>query len=360
MLIAPFLCRYDESLEKLTEQFTAHKGSGGAAETSILPSFDDIEFGRRIAVERDLEKSGQLHYCNAVFDETGSFILYGSMFGIKVVNVVSNKLVAILGRNESAQRYLNIALYQGDGSEGRTLTLEEAASENPVFRDAKPRGDPLCLATAYKKSRFYVFSQREPDSSLEDIGERDVLNEKPNRDEALLSSGGAGLGAGGRSGSLPRCAVLHTNLGDITLKLFPDQAPKAVENFVTHAQNGYYDRVIFHRVIKGFMIQTGDPEGLGTGGESIWGVDFADEFHPTLKHDLPYTFSMANAGPNTNGSQFFITVSKCPWLDNKHTIFGRAIRGFEVVHAIEAVKTEKETDKPLEDVYIVNIDLKDE
>jgi peptidylprolyl isomerase domain and WD repeat-containing protein 1 len=102
---------------------------------------------------------------------------------------------------------------------------------------------------------------------------------------------------------------LHTTYGDITVRLFPDAAPKAVENFVTHARNNYYNNVIFHRVIRKFMIQTGDPLGDGTGGESIWGKEFADEFS-VLKHDKAYTVSMANAGPNSNGSQFFITTEK--------------------------------------------------
>lgn len=92
------------------------------------------------------------------------------------------------------------------------------------------------------------------------------------------------------------------------MKLFATECPKSVENFCVHSKNGYYNGHIFHRVIKGFMIQTGDPTGTGTGGESIWGGDFKDEFHPSLRHDRPYTLSMANAGPNTNGSQFFITV----------------------------------------------------
>ena len=97
-------------------------------------------------------------------------------------------------------------------------------------------------------------------------------------------------------------------MGDVHIKLFPDLTPKTIENFVTHARNGYYNGHLFHRVIKGFMIQTGDPKGDGTGGTSIWGTDFEDEFHPSLRHDRPYTVSMANAGPGTNGSQFFITT----------------------------------------------------
>lgn len=106
--------------------------------------------------------------------------------------------------------------------------------------------------------------------------------------------------------ALPKEVILRTTLGDIHIKLFSVECPRTVENFTTHARNNYYDNVIFHRVIKGFMIQTGDPLGDGTGGESIWGGEFEDEFDRTLRHDRPYTVSMANCGPNTNGSQVYI------------------------------------------------------
>ena len=136
---------------------------------------------------------------------------------------------------------------------------------------------------------------------------------------------------------LGQVAKLGTTMGDIVIKLFPDEVPKTIENFVTHARNNYYDGVIFHRVIKGFMVQTGDPLGDGTGGKSIWGGEFEDEFVRSLRHDRPFTVSMANAGPNTNGSQFFITTIPTPWLDNKHTVFGRVVGGMDVVQAIEKV-----------------------
>ena len=127
-------------------------------------------------------------------------------------------------------------------------------------------------------------------------------------------------------------------MGDIHIKLFLEDCPKTVENFITHSKNSYYDNLIFHRVIRGFMIQTGDPNGDGTGGESIWGGEFEDEFVKHLKHDRPFTVSMANAGPNTNGSQFFVTTIPCPWLDGKHTVFGRVFKGMDVVQEIENVK----------------------
>nr|XP_013798068.1 PREDICTED: peptidylprolyl isomerase domain and WD repeat-containing protein 1 [Apteryx mantelli mantelli] len=120
----------------------------------------------------------------------------------------------------------------------------------------------------------------------------------------------------------------------------------------------FYDAVTYSISVQGFMIQTGDPTGTGMGGESIWGGEFEDEFHSTLRHDRPYTLSMANAGPNTNGSQFFITVVPTPWLDNKHSMFGRVAKGMEVVQRISNVRVNPKTDKPYEDVSIINITVK--
>ncbi len=150
-------------------------------------------------------------------------------------------------------------------------------------------------------------------------------------------------------------AIMETNMGNIEIELFPHDTPKTTENFVSLAQKGYYDGIIFHRVIDNFMIQGGDPTGTGRGGESIWGTSFEDEIRPNLKHDTPGVLSMANAGPNTNGSQFFITIVPTPWLDGKHTVFGKVINGLDVVFAIGKVPTSKPADKPLEDVVIKTI-----
>ncbi len=123
-------------------------------------------------------------------------------------------------------------------------------------------------------------------------------------------------------------ATIVTPTGDIVIELFADKAPKTVNNFVFLAREGYYDGVTFHRVIKDFMAQGGDPTGTGRGGP---GYKFADEFHPELRHSGPGILSMANAGPGTNGSQFFITFTATPWLDNKHTVFGKVVEGLDVV-----------------------------
>lgn len=151
--------------------------------------------------------------------------------------------------------------------------------------------------------------------------------------------------------------IVETTQGSFELTLFPDVAPKAVENFLKHAQDHYYDGTIFHRVIPGFMIQGGDPAGNGTGGQSIWGKSFEDEFSPSVKFDKPGLLAMANRGPKTNGSQFFITTAPTSWLNQKHTIFGEVTKGYNIVEKIESTKTGPQ-DKPLEPQKILKISLK--
>ena len=182
-------------------------------------------------------------------------------------------------------------------------------------------------------------------------------------------------------------AVIKTNYGTIKARLFPEIAPKAVENFKTHAKNGYYDGVTFHRVIPDFMIQGGDPEGTGMGGESIWGKAFEDEFDINYRN-FRGALSMANGGPNTNGSQFFIVqnnkveeniISQMTelgeekgypeevvkaykelggafWLDFKHTVFGQVFEGMDIVDKITAVETDKD-DKPLKPVVMKKVEI---
>ncbi|KAF8195425.1 hypothetical protein BJ912DRAFT_956939 [Pholiota molesta] len=350
--------KYDESLEAIQEMQQA-----GTA----IYRVEDMEFGRRLAVERELELPGPDGHVpgrwnNAVWDESGAFVIYPSLLGIKVVNIVTNRVVKLLGRDE-AVRFLNVSLYQGAPAKKTITTMAMAASANPILAD-KGQRDPTLFCTGYKKPRFYLFTRSEPEDNKS--GERDVFNERPTREEQNVAAATVSQRAG--PSPLANSATIHTTLGDIHMRLFPQQAPKAVENFVGHSRSGYFEGVIFHRVIPKFMIQTGDPLGDGTGGTSIWGKEFEDEFSDDLKHDRcaifcylcsqcqPYTVSMANAGPGTNGSQFFITTNATPWLDKKHTIFGRVLSGLEVVHTIENVKTNK-LDKPYEDIKIINVDV---
>lgn len=326
---------YDESLPRFIEQ----------QQTSA--AIPNMEFGRRMNNEKDIEKTDSLCYSNIIFDITGHFILYATMIGIKLVNIETNKCVKILGKSDNI-RPLFVALFQGKSKKSNAaVTIEQEASENPTLASAV--NDPMVFCTAYKKQRFYLYSRRLP-SDLQDI-DRDIFNEQPSKEDILAVTETQTIQ------KIFDSAVIHTTFGDIHMKLFPKECPKTVENFCVHSKNGYFNGHIFHRVIKGFMIQTGDPTGSGTGGQSIWNHEFKDEFSPNLKHDRPYTASMANAGPNTNGSQFFITVCPTPWLDNKHTVFGRIYKGMEICQNICNMKTNPKTDKPYTDIKIISINL---
>ncbi len=153
--------------------------------------------------------------------------------------------------------------------------------------------------------------------------------------------------------------IMETSMGIIEIELFVKETPKTVENFIGLTKKGYYNGIIFHRVIANFMIQGGDPTGTGRGGESIWGKPFEDEVSPKLKHDGPGILSMANAGPNTNGSQFFITLVPTPHLDGRHSVFGKVVKGMDVVQAIGKVETTKPGDRPKKDVVMQKVYLKD-
>ena len=150
--------------------------------------------------------------------------------------------------------------------------------------------------------------------------------------------------------------VIETNRGMVEVELFCKAAPLACENFIRLAEKKYYNGVIFHRVIKNFMIQGGDPTGTGRGGESIWVISFKYECTPELKFDKPGLLAMANAGPNTNGSQFFITTVNTSWLNGNHTIFGKVIKGYDVVKKIESVPASKDG-KPLKEQKILKVYL---
>lgn len=163
----------------------------------------------------------------------------------------------------------------------------------------------------------------------------------------------ATLTLSGCMGDSMTTATIETNKGTMVLELYEDRAPKTVENFVNLSEDGFYDGVIFHRIIDGFMIQGGDPTGTGTGGP---GYTIDDEFHPELRHDSVGVLSMANAGPNTGGSQFFITLDATPHLDDMHSVFGKVVEGEDVLQEIGSVETGP-GDRPVEDVRIETITI---
>jgi len=324
-------------------------------------NLDSIDYGKRAATEREMEQEstiftsglplknneGPPQRLSIGFDPSGQYLLIPTLVGIKVIEWRRNKLVRLIGQADASQfRFTDFVLCHGDAKVNRQMQLARTASTRTSAQVEKEEeeadnkvSDALLVAVAYQQRRLYVFSQMDP---VEDPGapddiltRRDVWNEAPTAQDQLLYTGGNKKALEATTASR---AILRTTMGDIHIQLFATQTPKTIENFVGHAKSGYYDNVLFHRVIKGegilpsllsfvfwglfevsdcsyitsprflgFMIQTGDPLGDGTGGESIWGEEFEDEFVSGLRHDRPFTVSMANAGPNTNGSQFFIT-----------------------------------------------------
>ncbi|XP_044490369.1 peptidyl-prolyl cis-trans isomerase CYP18-2-like [Mangifera indica] len=160
------------------------------------------------------------------------------------------------------------------------------------------------------------------------------------------------------AGGDPPEVTLETSTGSFTVELYYKHAPRTCRNFIELSRRGYYDNTKFHRIIKDFIVQGGDPTGTGRGGESIYGGKFEDEIKPELKHTGAGILSMANAGPNTNGSQFFITLAPAAHLDGKHTIFGRVCGGMEVIKRLGSVQTDKD-DRPIHDVKILRTSVKD-
>jgi peptidylprolyl isomerase domain and WD repeat-containing protein 1 len=331
---------YDESFSSMQDL------SCITNENSIF-QMDSIDYGRKIAIERTIENDCELQkvpVTNVVFDTRGNFIIYSTPLGIKCISLFTNKVVKLFGKTEVKERFLKVALFQGKSTQIKTAT-----SSDRFMKDFDC--DPTLATIAYKKIRVFLFTRREPSEKKFSRFQRDKIDEKPSNEkimsnEQLISRE-----------IMPNNAILHTCLGEICMKFHVNECPLTVKNITTHIKNGYYNGLLFHRVIKGFMIQTGDPLGDGSGGQSIWGDKFEDEIVRTLRHDTAGVVSMANAGPNTNGSQFFITTVPCPWLDGKHTVFGKIVKGMDVVRSIEKAKVDR-NNKPIEMIKITNIDIK--
>ncbi|KAI3909834.1 hypothetical protein MKW92_050637 [Papaver armeniacum] len=323
--------QYDESLEV---------AQGLQRDNVPLYMLEANEFGRRVAVEEGIERTENVPQPNAIFDESSNFIIYATLHGIKIVNLETNEVKQILGKAENNDRFLKIALFQGFTSK-KVRKIPAAAANVDESRDPS-KTDPTLLCCSFNKQRIYLFSRREPNKGRDG---------KSPADEVWAAST-----------SLPK-KIMHTELGDIHIKLYRKRCPKTVENFTSLCRIGFYDDLIFHRVVKGVMIQTGSPHGDGYNGKSIWGKDFEDEFHRSLRHNKPFTVSMVNAStanarkPNTNGSQFLITgAAAMPWMDNIKTVFGRVVKGMDVVQGIEKVEVNRNLDfKPYRDVKILKV-----
>jgi peptidylprolyl isomerase domain and WD repeat-containing protein 1 len=271
------------------------------------------------------------------FHKDDRLLLFATCEGIHVLDVRTSLVVRTIGMEDS--HMLSIKFDQFillSKLSMAKVTKEMMIAENRLI-NSKLTKKPMVLATMKGSQALYCYSDYHVDVSTRDLV---MTAGKVKKQKTQKYSH----------------ATLRTTAGDIKIKLFDKLAPKTVENFIGLAQKRYYNNVIFHRVIKNFMIQTGDPQGDGTGGESLWGGEFEDEFNVLLTHSKPFMVSMANAGPNTNGSQFFITTEKCNHLDNKHSIFGEVVHGFDVVREIENAKTDK-TDKPLNQIAILSVSL---
>uniref|UniRef100_A0A915CQU2 peptidylprolyl isomerase n=1 Tax=Ditylenchus dipsaci TaxID=166011 RepID=A0A915CQU2_9BILA len=304
---AKIVKKLDESLQRYIELGKETKGFG----------LQNMEWNRRVALEREMSRDpAAFRYLKIGYDESSNFLYFPTPIGIKVYNLVTDEVVREIGK-------------------GAATSMDVEAAENPNLKNTEP--DPMIIACGYKRN------QGGPS--------RDVFNEKPTKEDVITS-----VSEDAPQTKLCDHATIHTTYGDIHVELYPDKCPKTVENFCTHAR--YYNGHTFHRVIKSFMIQTGDPSGKGTGGQSIWGDDFEDEFHPLLRHDKPFRLSMANAGPNTNGSQFFITVVPAEWLDGKNTLFGQVTEGFNVVQKINQAPAFEKSGRPREEIGIISISLK--
>ena len=250
---------------------------------------DSIEFGKRAATEREMEDQDQplTHLpSNLVqMDPSEKFLLVSTMIGIKIIDWKQNKLVKVIGQADASQyRFLSFCLCLGDAKMNQQMQLARGTGNSSVAMGDKKdeANNSIVVALAYQQRRFYVFShsdplleQQEEGSGTDITTNRDIWNEAPTAQDQLLVSEG-GHGGISESKNMSK-AILRTTKGDIHIKLFPE-VQKTLENFCEHARSGYYDGVLFHRVISSFMLQTGDPLGDGTGGESIWGGEFEDEF----------------------------------------------------------------------------------
>lgn len=259
------------------------------------------------------------------FSKNGTHILLPDV-GLNVLESDDGHTVSVYGKEDDLQLDNSMILNKINLKKRRALVSTEESGNQP-----------LIILSSSKSPNLIVFGSRDSDFDSRNLN---------------LSTKISGTSANTKV----VYAVLHTTSGDIKIQLFGKLAPKTVENFVKLSQKNYYNNVTFHRVIKKFMIQTGDPLDDGTGGESFWGGHFDDEFNMLLTHSKPYMVSMANCGPNTNGSQFFITTEPATHLDNKHTIFGEVIDGIDVVKAISRSKTDK-SDKPINRISILSVTL---
>ena len=253
-----------------------------------------------------------------------TLLVYSSPIGIKIVDAYTNKLVSILGYGEGSIRFFAPSLHQhaAQGTSSTVLSLGQKMNRVFAFHLDLTDGQTFHNDTQVEMANYSMPSPRV-------VKTKSTISITINVEKDLA-------------------AVIRTNFGDIEVDMFPKIAPMACENFIHLSKQHYFDNCIFHRIIRSFMIQTGDPTGTGMSGQSCWKRPFPDEIELSkVKNDDSMMLCMANNGPDSNGSQFFITTVKAEWLDGKHTIFGKVRpKSYEIVHSIEHVKTDK-LDRPL-------------
>jgi peptidylprolyl isomerase domain and WD repeat-containing protein 1 len=266
------IVRYDERLSVYNSTASSY-------------GLDSIDFGKRAATEREMdEQKGGIPSSSSLvqMDQSEKFLFVSTLVGIKVIDWRKNKMLKIIGKADASQlRFLSFCLCLGDAKVNQQMQLARGSGNSTAMGEKVKDNNAIVVALAYRQRRFYVFSHVDPveedtDGGADTMMSRDIWNEQPSAQDQLVAQDGGQAIGGGQSLKQSK-AILRTTMGDIHINLF-QQVPKTIENFVGHARSGYYDGVIFHRVIKAFMLQTGDPLGDGTGGESIWGGEFEDEF----------------------------------------------------------------------------------
>lgn len=327
---------YDLPKNRVQPQSLAVSSNGQYFAISLLPDAKIRVFWTRSGkIVLTIPTSAESKAVSMSFDNDAKTLLHSTSLGIQCTDLLTGASLAVLG-SDDVEHFSEFVLLEN--ASVMTLDTEHAAASNSIIR-ARTSRPPLVVGLANTTS-MYLFAHHQT-----------VASERAVHDGTLTHRSGASITI-----EVFKKVTIHTTLGDITIELYPQLVPRTVENFTTLCQRHYYNNVIFHRVIPGFMIQTGDPQGTGQGGDSAWGGSFADEFHRLLNHERPFTVSMANAGPHTNRSQFFITTEPASFLDQKHSVFGNVVDGFDVVRSIEKAETDAE-DRPIEQVIILSTTL---
>lgn len=330
--------RIDESLEMYQNAF---------AKGRFYPKFlgraepSQADFDRRMTLEGAIDFHFEPLFCD------GDCLAIPSPIGIKVISLRDGRIQRVLGGGESQLRFTEASLIEAEASIGSldslALEVKSGAAEDAV--------DAMWLCVAHSRNRFYAFYEQAATEAagkkkkgsrdftlgadLEEERELALQRKRPKPAPAPSNTPYPLKFVTSEDADSTITAILWTNFGEIRCELFASAAPLAVDNFCQLAERGYYNNCTFHRIIRAFMLQTGDPTGTGCGGESAWGRGFPNDPQSSHTHE-PLCLSMANTGkPCTNGSQFFITTVRCDWLDGRHTVFGRVVKGADVVHKIE-------------------------